>query len=49
LKKWGILAIPLAAEMLGSRSTAPKIHITASNPNKLWATILAHCLGNDII
>ena len=46
---WGLLAITLVPETLGVRSRALKTHITALNPKKFWATILAHCLCADII
>jgi len=45
----GRLAITLAPETPGSRSRALKIHITAWNPTKVWATISAHCPGDDVM
>jgi len=34
---------------MGSPSRALKIHIPAQNTTKFWATISAHCPGDDVI
>jgi len=39
---WGFLALTWAPETLGSRPRALKLHISAWNATKVWATILAH-------
>jgi len=46
---WGLLALTLASEMVRSRSRPLQLHIPAENTTKLWATISAHCRGDDVI
>jgi len=47
-KVWGLSAITLAPEKPGSPSRPLNIHITGKNPTKVWATISAHCPGDDV-
>ena len=47
-KVWGLSAITLAPEKPGSQSRPLNIHITGKNPTKVWATISAHCPGDDV-
>jgi len=46
---WGLLALTWAPETPGNRSSPLQLHIPAQNTTKFWATISAHCAGDDVI
>jgi len=45
----GLPALTWAPETLRSWSRSLQLHIPAQKTTEFWATILAHCPGDDVI